>query len=63
MRCMYGPSADLQSLLHVIEWVIGGGIEQFPTLLGELFEPSPREPVRDMFHLRQYYQLGVRVIR
>ena len=60
---MYMPSTDLPRLLHVIEWAIGGDTKQFSTLLGELFEPSPREPVRDVPHLRRDYQLGVRGIR
>jgi len=53
------PSTDLQSLLEVIEWAIDGGIAQFSTDLGELFEPSPREPVWDVPHLRPDYQSGV----
>jgi len=60
---MYRPSTDLQRLLHVIEWAVGGGIGQLSTELGELFEPGPREPVWDVPHLRPDYQSGVMRIR
>jgi len=63
MRCTYRSSTDLQSLLDVIEWAIDGDTKQFSTGFGELFEPSAREPVRDIFHLRQDYQPGVTGIR
>jgi len=56
---MYRPSTDLQSLLDVIEWAIDGGTEQFPTDLGESFEPSPGEPFWDVPHLRPDYQPGI----
>ena len=60
---MYRPSTDLQRLLHLIEWAVDGDTEQFSTGLGELLEPSPREPVWDVHHLRPDYQLDVTGIR
>jgi len=60
---MYMPSTDLQCLLDVIEWAIDGDAKQFPTGLGELFEPGPGEPIRDVPHLRPDHQSGVTGIR
>jgi len=56
---MHRQSIDLQRLLHVVEWAIDGGIKQFSTDLGVLFEPGPREPVWDVLHLRFDYQPDV----
>ena len=58
-RCMYRPSTDLQRLLDVIDCAIDGDIRQFSAGFGQSFEPSPREPAWDVFHLRFDYQPGV----
>jgi len=47
----------------VVEWAIDSYIKQFSTNLGELFEPSPREPVRDVPHLMSNNQPGATGIR